>query len=287
MKHLKTLNSILALTAATTSFADDFKHEFTVGADWHKCGYREKFETHLTTQDWMTLKSNQFGVNGAYKFTYNDWLFVQPEVRVSYGLAKYEGDGSPFFPTMSKPTLLFESRILGGVQYKPIDTFALSPYVGIGYRRISSDGTLTNHANSDSSNKSVRVAMWWYMATGIDLKYDFADKWFIKGRYEFDYLLSNSKTFSYNENSCPSPKEFRQRGWGQLVEGQIGHTFDNGVTLAVGPYYKYWKIKRSPDVEYKMWTRGELQGKKLWLFGETHEPKNYTHEFGIKATFTF
>ena len=286
MKHLKTLTSILALTAATTSFADDFKHEFTVGADWHKYGYREKFETHLTTQDWMTLKSNQFGLNGAYKFMYNDWLWVQPEVRVSYGLAKYEGDKSGFYPNMSKPTFLLEGRLLGGIQYKPIDTFAVSPCVGIGYRRISSDGTLTNNTRNDESHKSVRVAMWWYMATGVGLQYDFADKWFVKGRYEFDYLLPNSKTFHYDEQNCPSPLDLRQRGWGQRVEGQVGYTFDNGNTLAVGPYYTYWKIKKSPDVHYKMWTRGD-RGPKGWFFGDTHEPKNWTQEFGIKATLSF
>ena len=280
---MKNKISLLALSLlANSAVANDFKHDFSIGLDTMRYKYEEQTNDN---PKFMALRSNQFGVNGAYTMTYKDWLFIQPEAKVNYGFSRYSNRWSPQYQAASEPTLLFESRLLGGVHFHLGDSLTLSPYTGVGFRFRSEDRSLIQSEGNSNIMKPKRVNQSWYVPLGLKGKYTFADTWFVTGSAEYDFYLSG-KHYHYSPNIAPSPVLLKQKtGWGVKAEFLIGKQFEK-VTISFGPYINYWKVNKSTLARCEDSERADRGYLTRWP-NEYFEPKNTTKEVGLKLNFTF
>ena len=284
MNKLNKLKSLALLSLITFSVVSadpaknqDFTHEFMAGLESYKYHYGE---SRPNQSNIMQYNGVMFGIGGSYELTYKDSVFIRPEARVAYGFTQYTSYRNPKFPKASVPNLTFEPRLLVGGNLYVSKNFKLSPYVGLGYRYKSDDGS---DAVCDKGGKlRKRLSQYWYIPVGSRLNYDFNDRWFIKLMAEYDWFISGRQFSYFTDGSYPSPLVYKQtKGWGAKGELLVGHRFDK-VSVAFGPYMNYWRVSKTKRVNsYK---RDEWGG---ILKGTPREPDNVTKEIGVKLNFYF
>lgn len=268
----------LSVVSADPAKKQDFTHEFMAGLESYKYHYGEKTPKQ---SNFMQDNGVMFGIGGSYELTYKDRVFLRPEARVAYGLTSYTNYRNSKYPKASIPNLIFEPRLLVGGNISFSNNFKLSPYVGVGYRYKSDDGS--DLVSEQNGKLYKRLSQYWYVPLGSRLTYDFTDLWFVKAIAEYDWFVSG-RQFSYlTDGTYPSPIVNKQKsGWGAKGELLIGHHF-NKVSVAFGPYMNYWKIAKSKDVMRSIIVAGYPRP-----FTEPfREPRNITKEIGVKLNFYF
>ena len=273
------LSALMTLSAVGSDPAkkQDFTHEFMVGIESYKYHYGEM---EPNQSNFMQYNGVMFGIGGSYELTYKDRIFLRPEARAAYGFTQYTSYRNPKFPKASVPNLTFEPRLLIGGNMSLFKNFKLSPYVGLGYRYKSDDGS---DAVCDKGRKLYkRLSQYWYIPVGSRLTYDFTERWFIKAMAEYNWFISGRQFSYFTDGTYPSPSVNKQKsGWGAKGELLVGHRFDK-VSIAFGPYMNYWKIGKSKEVmSYKKDEWGGI------LTGPAWEPRNVTKEIGVKLNFYF
>ena len=280
---MKNKIACLALSLlAYPTVADDFNHRFSVGLDIMRYHYLEQTKDN---PHFMSLMSNQFGINGSYTFTYKERLFLQPEAKVNYGFALHSSKYNQKYQVAAEPTLLAEIRLLGGMNAPLGNRLTLSPYTGIGFRFRSEDGTNIQDEGRNNRDLAKRVNHSWYIPLGLKTTYTFDNRWFVSGRGEYDFYLWG-KHYHYSPNIAPSPILLKQKkGWGAKAEFLIGKQFEK-VAMAVGPYFNSWKVDQSARAYFEDSRRADRGYITRWQNAST-EPKNITKETGLRLTFTF
>ena len=268
---------MLSVVNAEPAKKQDFTHEFMAGLESYKYHYGESRPNQSNVMQYNGL---MFGIGGSYELTYKDRVFLRPEARVAYGFTQYTSYRNPKFPKASVPNLTFEPRLLVGGNISLSNNFKLSPYVGLGYRYKSDDGS--DVVDNQNGHLKKRLSQYWYIPVGSRLTYDFTDRWFVKLMAEYDWFVSG-RQFSYNGKTYPSPLVFKQKnGWGVKGELLVGHRFDK-VSVAFGPYMNYWKIGKTKRVKSSMIVADYPRP----LTATPFEPDNITKEIGVKLNFFF
>ena len=276
---LITLSALMTMSEVNADPAkkQDFNHEFMAVLESFKYHYGEKTPKQ---SNFMQDNGVMFGVGGSYELTYKDRVFLRPEARVAYGFTSYTNYRNSKYPKASIPNLIFEPRLLVGGNISLSKTFKLSPYIGLGYRYKSDDGS--DLVSEQNRKLYKRLSQYWYIPVGSRLTYDFTNRWFVKAMAEYNWFISG-RQFSYIKERYPSPLVYKQQnGWGAKGELLVGHRFDR-VSIAFGPYMNYWKVGKTPIVTY---SEQDNEGR-IYTGGKAREPDNITKEMGVKLNFYF
>ncbi len=220
---------------------------------------------------WMNLKGNLWGAYASYRFTWQDKVFVQPEVRILYGKHQYNWGQKKKIVSKTKhkiPSLLHESRlIVGGNVFLMNKNMTLSPYTGIGYRFKSDDSEEVRTSRTGENLGFYRKSNYVYVPFGASAEYILDNTWSVSLKGEYDWIV---KAWHYSRTKISEGYNFKQpNGYGLKGEASISYLYKK-VKFSVSPYLNYWNIRNS-----KYSPRGRS------------EPYNVTFESGVRLGVTF
>ncbi len=254
----------------------EFTHFFSLGLEQAWYHYVEPDVYQMMPYNtygarWMNLKGNLWGVFASYRFTWQDKLFVQPEVRILYGKHQYNWGQKKKIVSKTNhkiPSLLHESRlIMGGNMSFMNKNMSLSPYTGIGYRFKSDDSEEVRTSRTGENLGFYRKSNYVYVPLGTSAEYKLDDTWSVFFKGEYDWII---KAWHYSRIPTERPTTFKQpNGYGLKGEASISYLY-NKVKFSVSPYLNYWNIRNSKEKN-----------------GGSMEPYNITWESGIKLGVTF
>ena len=207
---------------------------------------------------------------GTYAFQ-NDW-FVLGQIDFNNGPAKYSGSGT----ASGVPQHYISLKAAFGRDFA-FDGFALSPYIGIGYRYL--DQALGGVTTTTGAAGYDRRSTYNYIPIGVIHRFAVNDnKAKLETTLEYNYLISGNQ---YSGLAAANPYLFNQNN---------AQNSGYGINLTIlykqdqwgfGPYYKYWNIADSKTNTNSFVADG---------FRYTYtvkEPTNTTNEFGLKLTYAF
>ena len=261
------LSSVQAETAPT------FKHDFSLGIEAMKYFYKEPNirQNEYSLQHgalWMDDTGYLFGMNGLYRLTWQDKIFVQPEGRILYGKHDYRSGRKEKVNSKTKkemPALLYETRLLAGGKIPLGNQLTLSPYTGIGYRFKSDDGTKVS--TSRGGMLAYRKSNYVYVPFGTYIDYAINNAWAVSLKGEYDWMI---KGWQYSRRLNSTPRTYKQpNGYGLKGEVSVSYLYKK-IKFSISPYLNYWNIRNS---------------KKSQVGGR--EPYNITWESGMRLGVTF
>jgi hypothetical protein len=214
----------------------------------------------------MKLEGERVGFVGAYTATAPNRVYTRIDLRVSYGLLEYE---SPLSGTLDDvPDWLGEARVVVGRDYLPGDSYALSPYIGFGYRYLYND--LRGYTSVGDIGYR-RFSRYYYIPVGLTARFRAGGRWVIAPTVEYDWFLKGQQESKLSDVApgLPDIKNDQENGRGYRAYLML----ENG-RWAVGPWFHYWKIKDSEIVPI-------APGVGLV------EPENSTREYGVELRFRF
>ena len=229
---------------------------------------------------WMDDTGNLYGLNGSYRLTWKDTLFIQPEGRILYGKHDYRTGNKEIVNGKTKnkiSVLLYESRLIVGGRIPAMNKLTISPYTGIGYRFKSDDSEKVKYIDLRPNVRRIdndvlgyyRKSNYVYVPLGASVDYALNDTWLVSLKGEYDWIV---KAWHYTRNSTVMTKPSTNKqpnGYGLKGEASISYLY-NKVKFSVSPYLNYWNIRNSK--------RSSDGGR---------EPYNITWESGIKLGVTF
>jgi hypothetical protein len=213
------------------------------------------------------------GYLGSYSFG-NDW-FVLGSIDYNYGPVSYSGTGTQ----SGIPQYYYNLK--AGVGYDfAFNSFALSPYIGIGYRLLSQ--TWGNTTTSTGAQGYDRQSTYNYIPIGLTHRFAVSEKGKVETTLEYDYLISGNQFSALSSlnggavSGLSDSNNQQNTGYGinltvMYKEGDWG----------VGPYYKYWNISQS-NTNY---SNATVNGVPVRY--SVYEPANNTNEFGLKVSYRF
>jgi len=259
-----------------------FSHEFSLGVESMRYFYKES-DIYQDPEDihayWMNDTGNLYGLNGSYRLTWNDTLFIQPEGRILYGKHDYRTGRKEIVNGKTKnkiPVLVYEPRLIVGGKIPVMNKLTLSPYTGIGYRFKSDDSEEVKYIALGAIRRSPKVLGYYrksnyvYIPLGGCVDYVLNDTWSVFFKGEYDWII---KAWHYDRNKNfigDESKTFKQpNGYGLKGEASISYLY-NKVKISVSPYLNYWNIRNSKRSH-----------------SGAREPYNITWESGIKLGVAF
>jgi len=292
MKRLLVLSLITLLSLPLAIYAADEKaptprkHTWELGTEISHITYREP---HL-----MKETGVMYGVVGSY--TYRGWLPPSPE-EMDKAMLKIEGKGSwgkvdyssPISGTMENiPNWLLEFRGLLGYDFA-VNTFTLTPYLGVGYRYLNDDssGKVTSLDDLGYERESNYI----YIPIGTEVTTPF-NNWLVGATLEYDIFcwgkqkshLSDARLWDpiWGYYTFPDIENRQKKGYG--IRGSIKfQKKGERLNFVIEPYIRYWNIKRS-----KVVTTSTISENGLWIItGSFVEPKNNSTEAGCRLAVNF
>lgn len=268
MKKIPLIILSVALLTTGYCFAEQEAPQI-VGKD---LGVEIGFETsHITYKEpgVMEEKGFMYGVIGALTYrNYNYMLSI--EARGSMGQVDYSSTSSGTLDNIDDN--MWEVRGIGGYDFLISDTFAVTPYFGLGYRKLNDNmGGMRSTTGAAGYDREISYV---YSPIGIDITKVFENSWGIKLRAEYDYFLDG--TVKSHLGSIPGYydiKNDQDKGYGargSMMFKKIGET----VNFIIEPFFRYWKIRDSKQTKDP--------GGSIW-----REPKNNSKEFGINLTIEY
>ena len=174
---------------------------------------------------------------------------------------------------------MLEFRALGGYDiYLLSKTFAMTPYIGAGYRYLN------DNSHRKDAGGYERKSNYIYSPIGFEFNIGLGNKWFIKEILEFDYFWWGRQK-SYLSDADPGfndPSNRQKQGYGFRGILAIRKQF-KFVGFEFGPSIKYWNIRKSNKVILTYY--GDP-----YAFGpivKVYEPRNSSLEFGLILVFRF
>ena len=273
--YKKILLSFLAVATSAFSIKPEtppsFRHEFSLGIESIKYFYKEP-DIYQDPDDrhayWMDDTGNLYGLNGSYRLTWKDVLFIQPEGRILYGKHDYRTGRKErvnFYSKRSIPALIYEPRLIVGGKIPLVHELIFSPYTGIGYR-FKNDDSEEVKINNGRTIGFYRKSNYVYIPFGAYVYYAINDTWSASLKGEYDWMI---KGWHYSRRLDNGAKTFKQpNGYGLKGEASVSYLY-NKLKFSVSPYLNYWNIRNSKEINGGM------------------EPYNLTWESGIKLGVTF
>jgi hypothetical protein len=222
----------------------------------------------------MRERGLKYGIAGSY--AYHNKIMLKVEAKGSYGWLDYVGStwGGTRLTLNNIPDYMLEFRALGGYDFYLLNkSFAMTPYIGIGYRYLN------DNSHRKYTGGYERKSNYVYSPIGFEFNIGLGNKWFIKEIMEFDYFWWG-KQKSYLSNADPGlndPSNRQKQGYGLRGSLALRKQFKI-VSFEFGPFIKYWNIKKSTK---------EI----LTFYGVpvdfAYEPRNNSTEIGIMLVFRF
>jgi hypothetical protein len=283
------LSFLVIATSASNIMATTppvFNHEFSLDIESMRYFYKESniYQNALARElgaVWMNDTGNLYGLNGSYRLTWKDILFIQPEGRILYGKHNYRTGRKEKVNGKTKneiPVLLYEPRLIIGGKIPAMNKLTLSPYLGIGYRFKSDDSEDVKYIDlRPNVRRSPKVLGYYrksnyvYIPFGTSADYAFNDTWSVSIKGEYDWIV---KAWHYSRNksrniNTPARTYKQSNGYGLKSEVSICYLY-NKVKFSVSPYINYWNLRNSKEKD-----------------GGAMEPYNITWETGLKLGVTF
>ncbi|PJG85074.1 hypothetical protein [Conservatibacter flavescens] len=264
---MKKLCLIASVALLQMNIASASPVEYTLGGEWYKETYREYVQGN---ERFMQQRGNLWSFNGAVKYNFNQQHSLKLAGRYSKGKINYIGgvngdeenpEGSPYGSVTQKgaPRNSFDIRLTYQYSmpvYQDISAF-IEP--GFGYRELNDHSTRIQHDDYDRKNKL------FYAHLAVGMVIPFATNYEFTPRVAYNQLI-RGKQYSYMESTIVNKQ---RNGKGVEVDLLVSARLPYDTKLTFGPFYRGWKVFDSNEAE------------------EIFEPKNYTHEVGVKVTYTF
>ncbi len=233
---------------------------FDLGVQWSRYKYEEPGV--------MNQKGNKVGISGTYTAVFEDNAFAALDLRYASGKNTYTGSG-----TMSGvPDRMAELRGISGIDYV-MGGYALSPYIGLGYRYLSND---LRGVSSTGAVGYRRVSQYLYVPIGIThrLAADVDMLSRIATNLEYDYFIGGRQTTYLSDTGMGLPDITSPQRSGHGLRGSVAYEVGHST---IGVFTDYWKIGTS--------------GMTVFQSGNTvfvgWEPENSTREYGVFAKYHF
>ena len=206
------------------------------------------------------------GIVGAYE--YHRGLYARAEVRGAWGEVDY---ASPVSGTVNGiDDWLFESRLLGGYDFKAGEPLFVTPFFGLGWRYLNDDsaGKVTTTGALGYERESNYV----YSPLGLAVVHVPKPGWRLRASSEFDLFWFGKQTSHLSQavSGVGDLKNDQDSGYG--VRGNIG-VEKKGKTIDwwLDGFLRYWDIDDS-DLQPVTYLGTTI--------GLGYEPKNDTVEVG-------
>jgi hypothetical protein len=233
------------------------EHDIKLGTEISYLTYRETIGVHD--------RGAMYGLYGAYTYrpkkddlVGNDIVnMYRIDAKLSYGEIKYSSEDGTF---EGIPDYLFEIRGVMGYDYALTSDIEITPYLGIGYRRLFDGFSEVRPGGYD------RIANYIYLPVGLDLYHQINSSWSIGGTGEFDIFLwgLQQSYLSQVNPGLPDIENNQHNGFGLRASLPIIHK-GNRYNFIIEPFLRYWHIKDS-TLDY----------------GVFYEPDNTSTEAGVK-----
>ena len=213
----------------------------------------------------MQLTGNRAGAVGAYVLVGSETrLFARMEARGSYGSLTYAGSGT----LHAVPDWVLEARFVGGRDFFPAGGISLSPYLGLGYRRLYND--LRGYSSTGAVGYR-RYSSYLYAPLGLTSRIRTGSRWVLAPGIEYDAFLRGKQISKLSDAG--------------LGDNDVSNTQDSGVGYRVslmaeterwvfGLWMHYWHIR---DSDLQPSSPGTL----------AYEPENWTREGGFELRYRF
>jgi hypothetical protein len=221
--------------------------------------------SHITYTEPGIMREEGFmyGITGALAYrNYNYMLSI--EARADLGQVDYSSGSSGEINNIDDN--MWEIRGLAGYDFEMSETFAITPYAGVGYRHLNDN--MGGRSSTTGARGYDRKISYVYSPIGIDLTTAFESGWNIKLRLEYDKFWDGN--VESHLGSIPGYYDIendQDKGYGaraSIMFKKKGETMD----FIIEPFYRYWSIKASKYTTDP--------GGTTWV-----EPKNNSQEFGI------
>jgi opacity protein-like surface antigen len=193
-------------------------------------------------------------------------FFGLVEIDYSFGSVEYaasEISGSARSEGKGIPDYYLEGKIAVGQDFT-FDSFVLSPYVGLGYRRLFNE-------MSSLSSAYDRTQEYFYLPVGLIHRFSLGSDGMLETTVEGDFLLAGYHKAEFSDFvSSWEDANFKQAS-GYGIKASMIYRKGN---LGIGPYLNYWNIADS-DTD-------NIQCDEV-MTCETFEPANSTIEYGMKV----
>jgi len=257
---------LVMLLISTVSYADNSKHDFSIGTEVSSITYKEP--------ELMKNKGIMKGITGSY--TYRNRLLLKAEGRYAFGEVDYS---SPISGTMDdiKDYIIEGRGLVGyGISPKPFG-FEVSPYTGIGYRYLNND--MGHRFTSVGHFGYERESMQWYLPLGLELIKSFKNNWSVVITGEVNTLLRGRQ--KNHVGYIPGYVDFtnkQRNGFGQRVSLELKKETPK-ITYSIGPFLRHSDIRQSETAvgAYIIPT----------IPIEFIEPRNQSTEVGVQFKVTF
>ncbi|MBV7387642.1 hypothetical protein KRX11_03140 [Pasteurellaceae bacterium TAE3-ERU1] len=262
------LSLVLATPAALASH-----WEYTLGGEVYRETYREYVNGH---ERFMQQRAHMHGLSGALAYHINSQSAVMLEGRYVKGKSHYIGSEGP---SADKPEgTPYGSVTIHGTPRNSYDVRALYQHrlngfgrdwrvqAGLGYRILNDLNSRKDAEDYDRKNRLI------YAHIGVSTDFALPQGFTLTPKVGYNQLI-RARQYSY----IPQTAINKQRN-GKGLEFELGLSKALGKgTVTFAPFYRGWKVFDSNRIERNI--DGEI--------GEIVEPKNFTHEVGVKLSYTF
>jgi hypothetical protein len=180
-----------------------------------------------------------------------------------------------------------EARILIGRNLSEAGQKLITPYLGLGYRRLSdkSEGMIS----TSGAYGYDRQANYYYYPLGIEISSSLEKGWMIEGMLEYDFFFYGTQiTFiprDMHSNGVAGSNQFnndQRDGYGLRTSLKVMKRINDTYCFLFEPYCRYWNIKQSRTDSITV-TDSENKQKIITVV----EPVNNSTEYGIKVGLIF
>lgn len=280
MKKIGIIVGLLLLSLG--AFAQDKLHNLQIAYEVSNYKYREPGLMYLRAQPKQgisILYTRRSVLSG--DVSESDRSFASLEFRYMTGKVDYHGgrfDGTPL-TLYNLKDYYFEGVLRVGAAYDLNENWELWPYLGFGWRQ------LRNHLEEGGPGGYLRESTYWYLPIGLNTRFHTESGWNFVLNGEFDWLLKGTQYSGEMDLGEPigtldGNTNAQNQGYGVRISLKAEKSLGK-IGLFVEPFWRYWHIQNS-----------SIGGKDLinypgWYLDGFYEPKNYTHEYGLKAGITF
>jgi hypothetical protein len=260
--------ALLAAIAAPAVAQDAAPHDpLLTPPGWEVGGQVSNYK--YEEPDFMKLEGERVGVVGAYNFTTPNLVYGRIDGRVSYGKLDYSAANGA--TSSDIPDWTAEIRAVVGRDYPMGERFALSPYIGLGYRYLYNDLRGYSTVGSTTYVGYRRYSEYWYVPIGLTMRMRAGAQWVFAPTVEYDAFIGGKQTSKLSDTGLGYTDATNRQDEGR---GYRVYLMMEGRNWSFGPWLHYWNIKDSDVVPIGLGSAGL-------------EPANTTTEYGLELRYRF
>lgn len=257
---------LFLLLACTLCHAEDTTAPlFEIGTEFYKEVYKEQVDG----QDFMKEEAPMIGLYGQVHVPFNTRHAAIFTARYAVGASNYTGSmqGAPYgsFISDGQDRAMYDLRATYALTL-PWSKYAITPMMGVGYRH------LIDRLDQVSMGGYKRTSRYWYLSAGMSGTVLLgASNWKAVPALMYNRLKSGRQS---SDGTMDSQVHEQHQGYGIELSSAFSRTVVNKEAVTITPFYRYWHIGESALVIDRD-------------NGISSEPKNNTHEFGVRFSYRF